>query len=131
MWSLFKQTKSEKPVSQKNSTMQSDFAKRFQLAAQLSAEMAPQPSPEPDQSFAYTPLEVKNTIVLASTLETILQGQKVPQEFFLNLYRGGYVFKETGGNWKITEKGKQLIEKHKLLCEDITLINGVPCKKRV
>ena len=123
------------PFTKPPETHPAKVARRFHLAAVLSATSVPsgdnQPvcPPEADHSFKYTPLEVQDNSRLAGALETILQGQKVDPELFLKLYRGGYVFKNPGGQWQITSMGITLIERHKLLTEGGVLISGVVCKK--
>jgi len=64
---------------------------------------------------------------LAAALESILQGKRVRPELFTRLYRGGFVFKDPHGQWKITAMGKELTEKHKLLTPDGCLVAGVRC----
>ena len=127
MWPFPPKPSKARPVV--NSQFQ---AKLFELAAQQSSAKvvsSPDLPQEKDETFVYVPLEVKDRNQLAGSLETILQGSKIDPDIFLKLYRGGYVFKTTGGAWKITERGKELIDKHKLISPDTTLINGVPCKK--
>ncbi|MBK7091773.1 MAG: hypothetical protein IPH59_08640 [bacterium] len=48
-------------------------------------------------------------------------------ELFTQLYRGGFVFKDPRGQWKITGMGKELVEKHKLLTPEGCLVAGVRC----
>lgn len=64
---------------------------------------------------------------LAAALESILQGKRVSAELFTQLYRGGFVFKDPRGQWRITEMGKELVEKHKLLTPEGCLVAGVRC----
>lgn len=64
---------------------------------------------------------------LAAALESILQGKRVSAELFTQLYRGGFVFKDPRGQWKITAMGKELVEKHKLLTPEGCLVAGVRC----
>lgn len=66
---------------------------------------------------------------MAADLESILQGAKVDKESFQNLFKNGYVFKETGNKWGITESGKQMVERNKLITEDACLVSGVVCPK--
>ena len=67
--------------------------------------------------------------LLAAALECILQGAKIEKDVFVRLYRGGYVQKDTGGKWSITEPGKQLIERKKLYTAGECRIGGVLCAK--
>ena len=57
-------------------------------------------------------------------LEGILQGGRVGNEVFLKLYRHGFVFKEKEKKWGITEAGKSLIERYKILSA-----SGVPRRR--
>ena len=65
--------------------------------------------------------------ILAASLESILQGKRVRAEVFTQLYRGGFVFKDPQGQWRVTAMGKELIEKHKLLTPAGCLVAGVTC----
>ncbi len=86
------------------------------------------PSDEPDAAIPYQPLpsQTKDSI-LAAALESVLQGQRVDAGLFTQLYRGGFVFKDPGGQWTITAAGKELIEKHKLITPEGCLVAGVRC----
>jgi hypothetical protein len=120
-----------KPIQVRTAPIKADFSKLFDLAARQSSAKVAEPSTlEKDETFPYTPLEVQDRSQLASSLETILQGNKVDPDIFLKLYRGGYVFKSTGGAWRITERGKELVDKHKLIAPEAILINGIPCLKK-
>jgi hypothetical protein len=126
-----------------------DFQKRLQLAKLAKLQMARAAAPKgefvepievppmevkpemaaPDQSFscpAYAPIEEN---ALASALERILQGERVPSETFARLYHKGYVFKEKEKQWAITKEGKSLIERHKISDQTQCRINGLPCAK--
>lgn len=86
------------------------------------------PSDEPDATISYQPLPSQTSeSALAAALESILQGQRVSAELFTQLYRGGFVFKDPGGQWTITAAGKELIEKHKLITPEGCLVAGVRC----
>ena len=66
---------------------------------------------------------------MAANLEKILQGAKTDKDAFYDLFKNGFVFKETGGKWGITDAGKQLVERHKLIVESQCLVCGVQCVK--
>lgn len=85
------------------------------------------PPDEPDATILYRSLPSQAGSTLAAALESILQGKKLSPELFTQLYRGGFVFKDPHGQWKITAMGKELIEKHKLLTPEGCLVAGVRC----
>lgn len=86
------------------------------------------PSDEPDTTISYQPLPSHSgDSILAAALESILQGQRVDADLFTHLYRGGFVFKDPGGQWTITASGKDMIEKHKLITPEGCLVAGVKC----
>lgn len=95
-------------------------------AAPAAVEILPLAGPE-QPAVEYTPATVSEEARLASSLETVLQGNRVAPEVFTELYRGGYVFKEPAGKWAITQPGKDLIERHKLYVPDMCLVDGVRC----
>ena len=64
---------------------------------------------------------------MAADLESILQGAKVDKDSFQDLFKNGFVFKETGNKWGITEAGKQMVERNKLITEDACLVSGIVC----
>ena len=85
----------------------------------------------PDEPDATIPCRLLPSLsggsTLAAALESILQGKRVSAELFTQLYRGGFVFKDPRGQWRITAMGKELIEKHKLLTPVGCLVAGVTC----
>lgn len=85
----------------------------------------------PDETDATIPCRLLPSLAggstLAAALESILQGKRVSAELFTQLYRGGFVFKDPRGQWKITGMGKELVEKHKLLTPEGCLVAGVRC----
>jgi hypothetical protein len=85
----------------------------------------------PDEPDATIPCRLLPSLAggptLAAALESILQGKRVSAELFTQLYRGGFVFKDPCGQWKITGMGKELVEKHKLLTPEGCLVAGVRC----
>ena len=85
----------------------------------------------PDEPDATIPCQLLPSLAggstLAAALESILQGKRVSAELFTQLYRGGFVFKDPCGQWKITGMGKELVEKHKLLTPEGCLVAGVRC----
>lgn len=84
------------------------------------------PCNERDSAIPYHPLPPQSGgSILAAALESILQGQRVSADLFTQLYRGGFVFKDPSGHWKITATGKELIERHKLLTDGACLVAGV------
>lgn len=86
------------------------------------------PPDEPDATIPYRlPPSQTGGSTLAAALESILQGKRVSPELFTQLYRGGFVFKDPHGQWKITAMGKELIEKHKLLTPEGCLVAAVRC----
>ena len=62
-------------------------------------------------------------------LEDILQGGRVGNEVFLKLYRHGFVFKEKEKKWGITEAGKSLIERYKILSPQECRVGELKCGK--
>lgn len=86
------------------------------------------PPNEPDAAIPYQLLPARTSdSTMAAALESILQGQRVSTELFTQLYRHGFVFKDSHEQWRITAMGKELIEKHKLLTSDGCLVAGVRC----
>jgi hypothetical protein len=86
------------------------------------------PPDEPDATIPYQlPPSQTGDSTLAAALESILQGKRVGPDLFTQLYRGGFVFKDPHGQWRITAMGKELIEKHKLLTPEGFLVAAVRC----
>ena len=50
-------------------------------------------------------------------------------EVFLKLYRHGFVFKEKEKKWGITEAGKSLIERYKVLSPQECRLGELKCGK--
>jgi hypothetical protein len=99
---------------------------------------------QPPPPFEITPAHCRNGSIhheqrkaplqkessLAAALEGILQGGRVDNEVFLQLYRNGFVFKEKERKWGITEAGKNLIERYKIiLSPQECRVNGQLCGK--
>jgi len=101
-----------------------------------SEQMSPPPTfeitPELSRTGLVPPewlLRARDETLLAAALESILQGERVANEVFLQLYRHGFVFKEKEKKWAITEAGKQLIERHKLQGLQECRVHGLKCRK--
>lgn len=128
----------KKPKAQPSKAASADFHLRLRLLrAQSPSQVAAPVKQEAIQETVsalpcidYESMGVCDTNELAGSLEQILQGAKVDQETFLKLFRGGYVEKKDDGQWKITERGKDLVEQNKLLTPEHCLINGVVCVKK-
>ncbi len=61
---------------------------------------------------------------MAIALEMILQGARVHDDAFRYLYRRGYVDKDLGGQWGITKRGKALVERFKILTNEMGALLG-------
>lgn len=130
----------KKPKAQPSKAASADFHLRLRLLRVQSPLPAPVTTPVKAEDATetvsalpcidYESMGVSDTHELAGSLEQILQGTKVDQETFLKLFRGGYVEKKDDGQWKITERGKDLVEQNKLLTPKHCLINGIQCVKK-
>jgi hypothetical protein len=89
-------------------------------------EILPPEGPDATIPYRLLPSQACGS-TLAAALESILQGKRVSAELFTQLYRGGFVFKDPQGQWRVTAMGKELIEKHKLLTPEGCLVAGVKC----
>ena len=134
-----------------NPAIAEDFHRRLHLAklraavaghdgardeGRSSEQMSPSPTseitPELSRTGSVPPqwlLCARDETLRAAALESILQGGRVPNEVFLQLYRHGFVFKEKEKKWAITEAGKQLIERHKLQGPQECRVHGLKCGK--
>jgi hypothetical protein len=134
-----------------NPAIAEDFHRRLHLAklraavagddgarddGRSSEQMSPPPTfeitPELSRTGLVPPewlLRARDETLLAAALESILQGERVANEVFLQLYRHGFVFKEKEKKWAITEAGKQLIERHKLQGLQECRVHGLKCRK--
>jgi hypothetical protein len=129
-----------------------DFHRRLHLAKLQLAESARQDGPagrssdplnQPPPPFEITPerswkgsiqhekfkASIPDEGSLAVALEDILQGGRVGNEVFLKLYRHGFVFKEKEKKWGITEAGKSLIERYKILSAQECRVGELKCGK--
>ncbi len=139
MWKWFSRRHSKQPESPEKIRQRLEAAQRLVQQRKERTSRSRLPTEErrnleilpPDEADAPIPYRLPpfqtGGSTLAAALESILQGKRVSAELFTQLYRGGFVFKDPRGQWKITGMGKELVEKHKLLTPEGCLVAGVRC----
>lgn len=65
---------------------------------------------------------------MAGAVEKTRQGQQVGEDVFARLQFQRYVVKGARGSWAITETGKALVERYKLVTEEGTMGAGILCQ---
>ena len=133
MWKWFSRRHSKQPESPEKIRQRLQAAQRLVQQRKERTSRSRLPTEErrnreilpPDEPDATIPCRLLPShaggSTLAAALESILQGKRVSTELFTQLYRGGFVFKDPHGQWRITGMGKELVLQALQACRERNL----------